>query len=312
MSTSNIPTTEGEAPFDVPTAGKPCKTWYKIVGDLSTGSGRPLVTLHGGPGVPHSYLLSMTDLATKYGIPVIFYDQLGNGNSTHLPEKNGDEGFWTEQLFLDELLNLLKFLGINDNYDLLGQSWGGMLASRHASLQPRGLNRLIIESSPASMPLWVDAAAHLRTLLPPDVAKTLTDNEAADTTSSAEYQRAMDVFYAKHVCRTQPFPKEVLESLSWIEKDPTVYFTMNGPSEFYITGSLKTWSMLDDAHKITVPTLLINGAHDEARDSVVYPFFEKIFGPVRWVTLPESSHMAHWEERERFMELVAGFLKREV
>jgi len=39
--------TEGEVDFDVPAAGKPCKTWYKIYGDLSAGK-RPLVTLHGG------------------------------------------------------------------------------------------------------------------------------------------------------------------------------------------------------------------------------------------------------------------------
>ncbi|KAF7297041.1 Proline iminopeptidase [Mycena indigotica] len=308
MGTSEIITTEGEAPFSLPAAGKDCVTWYKIVGSLTSGI-RPLVTLHGGPGVPHNYLLSMIDLATKYGIPVIFYDQLGNGKSTHLPEKRDDTTFWTEQLFLDELDNLLKFLGIDNDYALLGQSWGGMLGSRHASRQPPGLKKLIIESSPASMPLWEEAAAYLRTLLPPEVAQVLTDHEIAGTTESAEYQRAMAIFYERFLCRI-PFPTELEEAMQWIEKDPTVYFTMNGPSEFFVTGSLKTWSMLEDAIKITVPTLLINGAYDEARDSTVYPYFEKISGPVRWVTLAESSHMCHWEEREKFMELVAGFLNR--
>ncbi|KAF7300181.1 Proline iminopeptidase [Mycena kentingensis (nom. inval.)] len=308
---SALKVTEGECPFAVPAAGKLCKTWYKIVGDLSSSSQPPLVTLHGGPGVPHMYLLSMTDLAEKFGIAVVFYDQLGNGNSTHLPEKNGDKSFWTEQLLLDELDNLLKYLGIADNYNLLGQSWGGMLGSRHASFQPSGLKRLIIESSPASMALWVETANYLRTLLPADVQKVLTENEEAGTTDSQAYKDAMDVFYAKHVCRLNPLPAPVAEAMGWIEKDPTVYFTMNGPSEFYITGVIKNWSMLEDAHKINVPTLLINGAHDEARDTVVYPFFEKISGPVKWVTLADSSHMSHWEERERFMELVAGFLKRQ-
>nr|GAT43828.1 proline iminopeptidase [Mycena chlorophos] len=311
---SDTAITEGEAPFAVSTAGKPCKTWYKVVGSLDSGT-RPLVAVHGGPGTPHRYLLSLVDLYTKHGIPVVFYDQLGNGNSTHLPEKIGDAEFWTEKLFLDELENLLKFLGIESDYDLLGQSWGGMLASRHASLQPAGLKRLVLASAPASMALFEQSTTHLRTLLPANVAQTLSEHEAAGTTQSPEYQKAARVFYGRHVCRIKPvesIPLDVLDAFQWIEKDPTVYFTMNGPSEFHTTGTLKSWSMLDDASKIVVPTLLLNGAYDEASDATVYPFFERISGPVRWVTLSESSHTAHWEERDRFMELVAGFLKSDV
>jgi pimeloyl-ACP methyl ester carboxylesterase len=56
-----------------------------------------------------------------HGIPVIMYDQLGCGNSTHLQEKNGDGTFWTISLFLSELDNLLRHLGIQDEYYLLGQ-----------------------------------------------------------------------------------------------------------------------------------------------------------------------------------------------
>nr|GAT44472.1 proline iminopeptidase [Mycena chlorophos] len=302
---TTLKTTEGEAAFDVPAAGKPCKTWYKIIGDLSDPtSRRPLVALHGGPGVTHTYLLPLSDLTVKHNIPLILYDQLGNGNSTHLPEKMGDVGFWTEQLFLDELDNLLAHLGVKDNYDLLGHSWGGMLGSRHASLQPPGLNHLVIASSPADMGLWVAAQNALRTQLPTDVQAILDKNEKDGTTDSEEYEQAVGVFYSRFLCRLGPFPDEVNDALEWIKKDSTVYLTMNGPSEFYITGPLKDWSMLNDAKKIVVPTLLSNGRYDEAQDSVVAPFFDQI-PHVKWVTLAESSHMAHFEERERFMELVA-------
>ncbi|KAJ6610660.1 proline-specific peptidase [Mycena sp. CBHHK59/15] len=300
-----VTSTEGELDFPLPAAGKPCRTWYKIFGDL--GSRRPLVALHGGPGVNHSYLTALEDLTAIHGIPLVLYDQLGNGLSTHLPEKMGDVGFWTEDLFLAELDNVLEKLGIKDDYDLLGHSWGGMLGSRHASAQPPGLKRLIIVSSPAEMGLWVTAQNKLRTNLPQDVQDTLTAHEAAGTTSSKEYQDAVNVFYAKYLCVLHPPPEPVTQAMEWIEKDPTVYLTMNGPSEFHITGPLKDWSMLDDAHNIIVPTLLINGRMDEAQNSVVEPFFRAIT-KVKWVELAESSHMAMWEERERFMEVLGGFL----
>jgi pimeloyl-ACP methyl ester carboxylesterase len=78
------------------------------------------------------------------------YDQVGCGRSTHLPEKFGDGSFWTIDLFLSELENLLSHLGIQDDYDLLGQSWGGILASELAVRQPTGLKKLILANALAS------------------------------------------------------------------------------------------------------------------------------------------------------------------
>ncbi|KAI0722903.1 prolyl aminopeptidase-2 [Earliella scabrosa] len=304
MTTSTL---TGTAPFDAG-AGKPCETWYQVYGDLKSGK-TPVVAIHGGPGSTHHYILSLVDLAAIHSIPVVFYDQLGNGNSTHLPEKSGDAGsFWTEQLFLDELDNLIRHLGIQDNYSILGHSWGGMLASRHASKRPKGLKRLVISDSPADMQLFQKVAyGELIPKLQPETRDTLLKHEAAGTTESQEYQDAMIAFYKQHLCRVDPWPAELLQSFEWMEKDHTVYMTMNGPSEFYITGLLKDWCMVEDASKIEVPTLLLNGAYDEAGDNCVKPFFKAI-PKVKWFTFANSSHTPHWEEREKYMCLVADFL----
>lgn len=93
-----------------------------------------------------------------------------------------------------------------------------------------------------------------------------------------------------------------------IKKDPTVYFTMNGPSEFFVTGNLKEWNVKGKLHNINVSTLLLNGRHDEATDWVTKPFFEEV-PKIKWYTFAESSHMPHWEERERFMEILGRFLE---
>lgn len=119
---SSLKVVESEVEFHIPAAGKPCKTWYTVFGDLQSGT-RPLIALHGGPGVNHSYLRVLSDLTIAHSIPLVLYDQIGNANSTHLPEKMGDTTFWTEELFLAELDNLLRHLGIQDNYDLLGHSF---------------------------------------------------------------------------------------------------------------------------------------------------------------------------------------------
>lgn len=280
------------------------QTWYRVTGDLATSTKTPLVVLHGGPGVPHDYTLRIAGIAAQ-GRAVIHYDQLGCGRSTHLPDKGAD--FWDVQLFLDELDNVLAGLGIADSYALLGQSWGGMLAAEHAVRRPAGLRALVIANSPASMELWLSEANRLRELLPPDVQETLLRHEQAGTTTSEEYRAAEQVFYDRHVCRVVPNPPEVVASFAALEEDPTVYHTMNGPSEFHVIGTMKHWSVIDQLDQVIAPTLLVNGAHDEATPACVQPFADKIPGAV-WEVFADSSHLPHVEEEERYLQVVGAFL----
>jgi L-proline amide hydrolase len=279
------------------------RTWYKVTGDLGS-SKPPLVVLHGGPGCTHDYVDSLKDLAAT-GRAVIHYDQIGNGRSTHLRDKGAD--FWTVDLFLGELDSLLTHLGIADRYDILGQSWGGMLGAEHAVLQPKGLRRLVIANSPASLTTWVEEANRLRRDLPPDVQDALTRHEEAGTIDSAEYKAASDVFYARHVCRIVPMPPEVARTFAAIEEDPTVYHSMNGPTEFHVIGTMKGWTIESRLAAIIVPTLLISGRYDEATPLCVQPYADHI-PDVRWHVFEQSSHMPHVEEKEACLAAVAEFL----
>jgi L-proline amide hydrolase len=279
------------------------QTWYRVTGDLETGK-TPLVVLHGGPGAAHNYTLSIAGIAAQ-GRAVVHYDQLGIGNSTHLPERGAD--FWTVQLFLDELDNLLAALGIAGRYHVLGQSWGGMLAAEHAVRRPPGLRGLVIANSPASMHLWLSEANRLRDELPAEVQRTLVAHETAGTTDHPDYKAAEDVFNARHVCRIVPNPPEVAETFALIDADPTVYHTMNGPNEFHVVGTLKDWTVIERLDRITAPTLLVSGRYDEATEATVQPYADRI-PDVRWTIFENSSHMPHVEEKASYLRLVGAFL----
>ena len=227
-----LSTKEGEVTFSVPGLDKSCKTWYKIVDDLSplntTSHKISLLVIHGGPGAGHDYLLPLTDLATKYSRPVIFYDQIGNGRSTHLPETKGDESFWREPLFIRELNNLIDHLDLRTHgFHLFGQSWGGMIGSSYATSQPKGLCKLFLANSPASVELWVESIQKLRSELPEDIQKVIDEVERTGDTESSKYQEAVGIFYQKHLCRVKPWPAPELEAaLRWLTDDTTVYGTM--------------------------------------------------------------------------------------
>jgi len=291
------PTVQGQVRF------RDGHTWYRITGDLDSGN-PPVVVVHGGPGSTHHYLLALTALADD-GWPVVHYDQLGSGNSTHLPDRGAE--YWTVPLFLAELENLLEHLGIAGDHVLFGQSWGGMLGAEYAAGAPKGLRGLVIANSPASMPIWRAEAARLRTELPADVQETLTRHEVAGTTGDPEYHEAAFAYYARFVCRTPTIPPEVAITFRALETNPTVYGSMNGPTDFHVVGSLKDWSIAGRLHTITAPTLVISGRHDEATPATVQPFYDEI-DTVEWEILEESSHLPHVEEPERFFQVLRAWL----
>ena len=286
-------TAEGTIPFE------DGETWYRVTGSLDDGV--PLVALHGGPGATHDYLLSLVDLAGARA--VVHYDQIGNGRSTHFPDRG--EEFWTVDLFVRELHNLVSALGIGEHH-VLGQSWGGFLAEEYALTQPRGLRSLVLADTAASWADFATEAGKLRDRLPADVQATLAKHEEAGTYDDPEYIEACLVFYGRHVCRI-PWPAEVKASFEWLERDPTVYRTMNGPSEFHIIGSCKDWQVKDRLHEIRVPTLIVSGRHDEATPALQQVLLDGIAGS-EWVVFEESSHMPHVEERERYLQVVGDWL----
>lgn len=285
--------TEGYIPFHG------YRTWYRVVGDAETDRHAPLIVLHGGPGAPHDYLENLEALADA-GRRVIFYDQLGCGNSDqpHNPD------MWTTELYVEELGVVRRALGL-DRCHILGQSWGGMLAMAYALTQPSGVLSLVVANSPANVPFWLTEVNRLRSQLPPKVEATLRRHEAAGTTDSQEYQDAMMVFYNRHVCRLDPYPEFVQRGLARISQE--VYGTMNGPSEFHVIGKIKDFDITPRLGEITIPTLLISGGYDEVTPATVEQVHRGIPGS-RWELFEHCAHLTHVEEPDRFMALVNAFL----
>jgi L-proline amide hydrolase len=282
------------------------RTWYRVVGALDPDAlHAPVVICHGGPGATHDYVEPIAELH-RSGRACVLYDQLGNGRSDHLPD--ADPSFWTTQLFKDELTALVEHLGIDARYHVVGQSWGGMLAMDHALDRPRGLLSVVAADSPADADAFARGAVALLDTLEPETKATILRHEEAGTTDDPEYQEAILEFYRRYVCRLDPWPDALVRTFDAMESDPTVYGTMNGPSEFTVIGPLRQWTIADRLGELDVPLLLISGEHDEVRPDVVRQVFERVPG-ARWELFETSSHTPHLEEPERFLRVVEGFLE---
>ena len=285
------------------------RTWFRVVGNLDADAAlAPLVICHGGPGATHDYVAPIADRLARTGRACILYDQLGNGRSDHLPD--ADPSFWTVDLFEGELAALVAHLGIDGRYHALGQSWGGMLALLHALERHHGLVSVVAADSPSSIEAFVAGAnALLENGFPPEVVATIRAGERSGETSTPEFQAAVMEFYKRHVCRLDPWPDEVVRAFSAMEADPTVYATMNGPTEFTVVGTIAGFDITDRLGEIEVPVLLVSGEHDEVRPSVVAAMHERLRDS-QWELFADSSHMPHLEEPERFDQVVTAFLAR--
>jgi proline-specific peptidase len=290
---------EGYVPF------RGGRTWYRSLAAASEHDARlPLLCLHGGPGANWLHLKPYEALANARR--VVFYDQIGSGNSGL--EEPHEVSIWQPELFVEEVGVVREALGL-ERVHVLGHSWGGMLGMQYATEQPEGLVSLIVESSPPSVPEWMPEVARLRSELPPEVEATLREHEEAGTTDSPEYEEASMVFYRRHVCRTEPWPDWLVECFEKLEANPEVYHAMNGPSEFHVIGTIRNWDITPRLGRIQMPTLVFSGRHDEVTPACTEAAHRAIPGS-EYVVLEESSHMAQAEQPEETLALVRGFLSR--
>ncbi|HEY8044376.1 MAG TPA: proline iminopeptidase-family hydrolase [Streptosporangiaceae bacterium] len=273
------------------------RVWYRSVGE----GGTPLLCLHGGPGFTSYYLEPLEALADRR--QVIFYDQLGCGRS----DRPADPALWTVARFVQELAQVRAGLGLT-RLHLFGSSWGGMLALQYVLDRRPELDSLILCGSPASMTRWARDCAELLSAQPAEVRQVIREHEHAGFTACPEYQAAILGFYREHVCRMSPWPASLERSFA--EAGYDVYNTMNGPSEFTVTGTLKTWDVMHRLGEIGVPALLVGGRHDECTPGHLAEMHARIPGS-QLAIIEDASHLCFTEQPAVFTSLVNTFLDRQ-
>ena len=272
------------------------RLFYRTYGKPTKGT---VLCLHGGPGATHDYLLSLEDLA-QFGYRVVMIDQLGCGKS----DRPRGTSLYTIPHNVEEVEAVRAALRLGKVH-LMGSSYGGALAIATALKYQRRLKSLVITGGLVSVPLTVREMRRLVGRLPPKVRATISKYEALGDYENPRYLAAVTEFYRRHVCRLPVWPREVVYSFDHISKP--VYYTMNGPNEFTIIGTIKDWDVTDQLPRIRLPTLVTVGRYDEVTPRVAREIHDGIRGS-RLVQFEKSAHLAMWEERARYIEVVRNFL----
>jgi len=275
------------------------KIRYKIVGKNKKGI--PILVLHGGPGVSYDYLEPLAGLADER--PVVFYNQLGCGNS----DRPDDPSLWVLERYVDELHQVRTTLGLK-RVHIIGQSWGTTLAVEYIlTKHPKGVASLVLSGPLLSTSRWIEDQKAYIAELPKETREIILKCEAAGEFSSPHYQDAMTAYYKIHVCRLNPWPDCL--NRSYEKLNFSIYGSMWGPSEFTVTGTLKNYDRTERLNEIAEPVLLTCGFYDEASPATVSYYQKKLPGS-EIVVFEDASHEQHLEKPQEYLRAVRDFLHR--
>jgi proline iminopeptidase len=274
------------------------------------GRGEPLVVVHGGPGASHDYFLPYLLPLMRHN-RVVFIDERGSGKSERLEDAKA----YTVEAMVEDVEAVRKALGLG-KINLLGHSYGGVLAQAYALKYQQNLAHLILGSTFASTKAMNAVLAGIKDKMAPELRQRIDQMESAGLFGQGkdfEKNRYTNDYmtaawgegYFPYLYQSRPDPNydPTAGGTSW-----ELYREMWGShGEYVIDGNLASVEYTDRLSTIRVPTLITVGDHDECAPPLSQAMHEKIAGS-KLVVLPKSGHMTFVDQPDLFIRTVDEFL----
>jgi proline iminopeptidase len=266
----------------------------------------PLLLIHGGPGIPSSYLESFAALSDVR--PVFLWDQLDCGQS----DCPRDPALWTLERFVEEL-DLVRTALAPGPVHVLGHSWGTTLAMEWLmTRRPTDIVSVIFASPCLSTPRWIEDTRALVAQLTPEAQAAIAEAEHTGDFQTAGYQAAVwDEWLRAHIVR-QLSPERIatlVGSLPEMNANLEILEHMWGPSDFTVTGPLKSFDRTADLSALTMPVLFHCGEFDEARPDTVR--WQAALTPRAEVAvIPGAGHLTMIDAPDEANGAIKDFLER--
>jgi proline iminopeptidase len=267
-----------------------------------------ILLLNGGPGGTHEYFQCFENFLPQEGIEFIYYDQLGCGNS----DNPDDTAYWDLNRFVEEVEQVRTALNIDkNNFYLLGHSWGGILAMQYALKYQSNLKGLVISNMMSSCPDYDKYAENvLSKQFDPVVLDSVMAMEKRGDFNNTNYMGLLvPNFYEKHILRlpAAEWPDPVNRAFAKMNK--SLYVTMQGPSEFGISGRLENWDVSKQLSTILVPTLVIGAQHD-TMDPEHMKWMSTQFKNGTYLYCEKGSHMAMYDDQETYFKGLINYINK--
>jgi proline iminopeptidase len=258
---------------------------------VTHGSGRPLVTLHGGPGLDHTHFRPWLDPLGALRT-LVYYDLLGSGRS----QRDVDMGDGLDP-WVDELSALCTSLG-DPCVDLFGYSFGGFVALAFALRHPERVGKLILCSSAAAL----DGANAFARAAERATSDQLEALKTAFTTPSTDDEALRALWH-----RLLPVYTYRAPSVSFERAFDATSFSARAQNHA-AAHCLPTYDLRARVSAIRAPMLVLAGRHDWGFPPQHCTHLASAIPGARLEVFEGSGHILFAEENARFVEVVSSFL----
>lgn len=265
---------------------------------VTVGRGPPLIVVPGGPGFPHTYLFDpLTELFAEQR-QLTFYDPRGSGSSSGHESAAG----LTMSTFVEDL-DAIRLMIEAERIDLMGHSFGGLLALHYALRHPDATRSLIlVDSDP---PTWQDWN-HFRAVLAARRAQEETTRLDVIHASNG-WERDPEVVqeYFRLLLRPYFGNPELARRLTFGFDENS--FQKLGVTSQAVRDDLGEWNVVDELSSLQLPILIVAGERS------IFPLAaaEALHAALPMSQLEVMLGVGHFpfiENPAAFGQLVVGFL----
>jgi proline iminopeptidase len=292
--------------------------YYQVNGanlyTVSVGKGEPIFFIAGGPGGAHLGLRSFDSLANEF--QCVYYDGFGRGKSD--TAKIVTE--YTIERDIEDLEGLRKAMGFQ-KINILGHSYGGVVAQGYAIKYPQNTAHLIIANSFHSYEMWQandDNSNHeIKTNYPEVWQDLMRIREAGGISSDADHQEVYGrvpygFLYAYNPARFEPKPSSGPKKPPYPNRfNSKLYYQMVGKDgDFLVGNDIGNFDFRKQLKDLTMPVLVIGGRYDRVATPEMMIKYKTFCPQAQYVMFEKSGHNPQVEEPEKEFALLREFLKK--
>ena len=273
---------------------------------------KPVLYLHGGPG-ESCYDFSFHQAERlQDSLFVIMIDQRGVCRSEEITE---DEAFGLHDL-IEDCEELRKVLQI-EKWSVIGHSFGGYLALLYASVYPGSIEKIIFEAPTFDFALTSRALLQKTgNLLKKYGKEEVAEESFAYSSSDASSEELLEAYIGlsneleENRMEIYNYKEDVTDESLYSDEEWEVFSNRSKIhfDRLKVEGAFHT-SLLRKIKDVQNPMLLIVGKHDVVTCETQIEIFNKDARNGKYIVFEESGHTPHYEEADRYAELVIQFLK---
>lgn len=263
------------------------------------GTGSPIIVVHGGPGLNHSYFMPhLNSLAKKHSL--IFYDQRACGGSSG----NLDSTQMNLSLFVEDIEQIRLSLNLG-KVAIIAHSWGGLVAMNYASKYSENISALILSNSvsPKFGEFEKETNQRLKLRVPAEDSVLRSEILKSPEFKSGNLQSYTNLF--KLSFKPSFFYSNSLEKMQLILPGD---FLAKRKVLFFMTKELSAYDFYDNLKTISCPVLVVHGGYD----GMPLELSQKIQNHItnaKLVIIKNAGHFPFIDNTKQYNKIVGQFIK---